>query len=65
MPSVLIHGADESVSISPSVAKRLVEYREKTAPLTDFYQKVGNLVTVSSVGAIEDVTAAIFAALEA
>ena len=25
MPSVLIHGADESVTISPSVAKRLVE----------------------------------------
>ena len=58
----LIHRSDDQPEV---VAKRLVEYREKTAPLTDFYQKVGNLVTVSSVGAIEDVTAAIFAALEA
>ncbi len=58
----LIHRSDDQPEV---VAKRLVEYREKTAPLTDFYKKVGNLVTVSSVGAIEDVTAAIFAALEA
>ena len=58
----LIHRSDDQPEV---VAKRLVEYRKKTAPLTDFYKKVGNLVTVSSVGAIEDVTAAIFAALEA
>lgn len=58
----LIHRSDDQPEV---VAKRLVEYREKTAPLTDFYKKAGNLVTVSSAGAIEDVTAAIFAALEA
>lgn len=39
--------------------KRLIEYREKTAPLSSYYAKVGELQVVDGMQPIDDVTAAI------
>jgi adenylate kinase len=39
-----------------SVAKRLVEYAEKTAPLVDFYGAQGKLVGIDATGLVEDIT---------
>jgi adenylate kinase len=43
--------------------KRLVAYRELTAPLTAYYRQRGILRTVNGMAAIADVTAAIDQAL--
>jgi adenylate kinase len=42
-----------------AVKKRLVEYREKTAPLSDHYASTGQLRTVDGMAAVETVTAEI------
>lgn len=39
--------------------KRLVEYREKTAPLSDYYAGTGELKLVDGMAAMADVTAEI------
>lgn len=39
-----------------AVMKRLVEYREKTAPLSDHYQATGHLRTVDGMAPVESVT---------
>ncbi|HMM63097.1 MAG TPA: adenylate kinase [Mesorhizobium sp.] len=39
-----------------SFKKRLVEYREKTAPLSAYYARTGELRTVDGMAAIDDVT---------
>lgn len=46
-------------------AKRLVEYRELTAPLVDYYRSRGMLQTVDGMAAIDEVTAAIDRILKA
>ncbi|WP_298353732.1 adenylate kinase [Rhodoblastus sp.] len=38
-------------------AKRLTQYREQTAPVSDYYKSVGELRTVDGMAAIDDVTA--------
>ncbi len=40
-----------------AVKKRLVEYREKTAPLSDHYASTGQLRTVDGMASVETVTA--------
>lgn len=44
-----------------TVLKRLVVYREETAPLKEFYRKQGNLQTARGFGAVEEVFARICA----
>ncbi|SDY77052.1 Adenylate kinase [Micromonospora pattaloongensis] len=39
-----------------TIAKRLVEYAEKTAPLVDYYGAQGKLVGIDATGPVEDVT---------
>ena len=39
-----------------TIAIRLVEYSEKTAPLVDFYGTQGKLVGIDATGPVEDVT---------
>jgi adenylate kinase len=39
-----------------TIAKRLVEYSEKTAPLIDYYGAQGKLVGIDATGPVEDVT---------
>ncbi|MFY1635905.1 adenylate kinase [Solwaraspora sp. WMMB335] len=39
-----------------TIARRLVEYSEKTAPLVDFYGAQGKLVGIDATGPVEDVT---------
>jgi adenylate kinase len=39
-----------------TIAKRLVEYAEKTAPLIDFYGSQGKLVGIDATGLVEDIT---------
>ncbi|MFV2008831.1 MULTISPECIES: adenylate kinase [unclassified Micromonospora] len=39
-----------------TIAHRLVEYAEKTAPLVDFYGAQGKLVGIDATGPVEDVT---------
>ena len=39
-----------------TIANRLVEYNEKTAPLVDFYGAQGKLVGIDATGPVEDVT---------
>jgi len=47
-----------------SFRKRLSEYREKTAPLSAYYQEQGELVVLDGMADVDDVTAAIEAVLE-
>ncbi|UHS56266.1 MULTISPECIES: adenylate kinase [Agrobacterium] len=47
-----------------SFRKRLSEYREKTAPLSQYYQEQGELVVLDGMADMDVVTAAIEAALE-
>ncbi len=39
-----------------TIANRLVEYTDKTAPLVDFYGAQGKLVGIDATGPVEDVT---------
>lgn len=39
-----------------TIARRLVEYAEKTAPLVDYYGAQGKLVGIDATGPVEDVT---------
>lgn len=39
-----------------TIAKRLIEYSEKTAPLIDYYGAQGKLVGIDATGPVEDVT---------
>jgi adenylate kinase len=39
-----------------TIANRLVEYADKTAPLVDFYGAQGKLVGIDATGPVEDVT---------
>lgn len=48
-----------------SVKTRLEEYRTKTQPLKDYYEKKGKLTVIQGVGNIEDIFGAIVKALEA
>ncbi|WP_326551340.1 adenylate kinase [Micromonospora sp. NBC_01813] len=41
---------------SDTIARRLVEYAEKTAPLVDYYGAQGKLVGIDATGPVEDVT---------
>ena len=47
-----------------TVAARLVTYHEKTAPLKDFYQSKGKLVTVKGQDSIEDTSRLTLAAIK-
>lgn len=46
-----------------ALKKRLVVYREQTAPLVDHYRQTGHLVTIDGMQPIEDVTVSIDEAL--
>lgn len=48
-----------------SVKTRLEEYRTKTQPLKDYYEKKGKLTVIQGVGNIDDIFGAIVKALEA
>ncbi len=39
-----------------TIAKRLTEYADKTAPLIDFYGAQGKLVGIDATGLVEDIT---------
>ena len=43
-------------ALCETIATRLVEYSEKTAPLIDFYGTQGKLVGIDATGPVEDVT---------
>ena len=58
----LVHRDDDKPEV---VRKRLEVYREFTAPLSDFYGKLGLLKTVSSLGTIEEVAERVIGAIEA
>lgn len=47
------------------IRRRLEVYSEQTAPLTSLYESRGVLVNVDGLGAVDDVTERIFAALQA
>jgi adenylate kinase len=47
-----------------SFKKRLVEYREKTAPLADYYRKTGELKSVDGMADMRAVTVEIERVLE-
>lgn len=47
-----------------SFRKRLSEYREKTAPLSEYYQQQGELVVLDGMADVDDVTASIIRVLE-
>ncbi len=47
-----------------TIEKRLEVYHEQTEPLIAYYEKTGKLITVESVGSVEDTTKAILTALE-
>lgn len=47
-----------------SFRKRLSEYREKTAPLSEYYREQGELVVLDGMADVDAVTAAIAGALE-
>ncbi len=47
-----------------TIEKRLEVYHEQTEPLIAYYEKTGRLITVESVGSVEDTTKAILTALE-
>ena len=44
--------ADDNID---SIKHRFVEYKEKTAPVLDYYKKQGNLVGINGVGEISDI----------
>lgn len=48
-----------------AIRRRLQIFRDSTAPLVEYYRERGLLRTVDGVGAVDDVTARIFAALSA
>ena len=56
---LLIRPDDEA----STVERRLLVFREQTAPLIDFYQTRGKLKTVSNLGSVEEVSQAVFHAL--
>ena len=47
-----------------TIEKRLEVYHEQTEPLIAYYEKTGKLITVESVGSVEETTKAILTALE-
>ena len=47
------------------IRRRLEVYSEQTAPLTSLYESRGVLVNVDGLGAVNEVTERIFAALQA
>ena len=46
--------ADDNID---SIKHRFVEYREKTAPVLDYYKKQGNLIGINGVGEISEIFA--------
>ncbi|ENN92450.1 adenylate kinase [Bartonella bovis] len=62
--TIAVGGQVRSDDNSDSFAKRLVEYREKTAPLLEFYLKTGLLRVVDGMASITDVSRAIREFLE-
>jgi adenylate kinase len=57
-------GGARSDDDAETLKKRLDVYREQTAPLTPYYEATGRLVTVDGMKSIDDVGAAIDAALD-
>ncbi|EJF90087.1 adenylate kinase [Bartonella melophagi] len=57
--TIAIGGEVRSDDNPNSFAKRLVEYREKTAPLSEFYLKTGLLKKVDGMAGVSDVSRAI------
>ena len=49
--------------IPATVARRLEEYADKTAPLIDYYRGQSKLTTLTATGTVEDITARAIAAL--
>ena len=47
-----------------TVKNRLLTYHETTEPIADFYEAKGKLIRIDGQGAVEDITARVFAALE-
>jgi adenylate kinase len=47
-----------------TVKNRLQTYHDTTEPIADFYAAKGKLIRVDGQGAVEDITARVFAALE-
>ncbi|ENN93748.1 adenylate kinase [Bartonella bovis] len=62
--TIAVGGQVRSDDNFDSFAKRLVEYREKTAPLLEFYLKTGLLRVVDGMASITDVSRAIREFLE-
>ena len=44
--------ADDNID---SIKHRFVEYKEKTAPVLDYYKKQGNLIGINGVGEISEI----------
>ena len=61
--TVAAGGAVRADDNPESFRKRLVEYREKTAPLSEYYRQEGDLKVLDGMKPIDDVTAAIDAIL--
>lgn len=60
LASRLIQRADDTAEV---FGKRLVEYREKTAPLVPYYEKSGLLRRVPGLGSIDEIKERLFAIL--
>ena len=61
--TVAAGGAVRADDNPESLRKRLVEYREKTAPLSEYYAEQGQLLVLDGMQPIDDVTVAIEAIL--
>lgn len=59
--SALVMRKDDAEEV---VSKRLKAYEEQTLPLVDYYRRKGRLVEVDGDRAVDEVTAAIFRAIE-
>jgi adenylate kinase len=57
----LIQRSDDTEEV---FGKRLVEYREKTAPLVPYYEKAGLLRRIDGLGSIDDIKSRLFSTLD-
>lgn len=58
--AALVQRADDSVE---TIKHRMEVYHEQTEPIKDYYKAAGKLTLVNGVGAVDEITAALFKAL--
>ncbi len=58
--AALVQRADDS---EETIKKRMKVYHEQTEPIKDYYKAIGKLICVDGVGAVDEITKALFKAL--